>query len=202
MPKIFCQDVATCESTTHIGDDCTFVMKDCPSQFRCEYIEGPTTLIGILKQTPIQKFNAVVFSKFEGPAMTNIIPDDFPRSMQEGAVPGAVPKYVARKSRDKFVVGLTEAEWQERYKACCTLAHEMTSYCEGKLHDNPSWSNQFLIDRTGLKIASEDWGYTDDEITWVLKRISAALKLEWEPGHWRQLEVTAAINGLARYTPG
>lgn len=133
--------------------------------------------------------------------MADTIPEDFPRNVHEGVVPGAVPKYVARETqRGHFIVGLTADELQSRYLGCCRLALGMTSYCENKLRENPSWSPQFLLDRTGLKIAAEGWGYTDDEITWVLKRISTALKLEWEPGRWRQLEVAAAINGLARYS--
>ncbi|MFZ4287714.1 hypothetical protein [Variovorax sp. HJSM1_2] len=134
--------------------------------------------------------------------MADTIPDDFPRGGHEGVVPGAVPKYVARETQQgKFVVGLTEEELQSRYIDCCSLTRGMTSYCENKLRENPTWSTQFLLDRTGLKIASEGWGYTDDEITWVLKRLSVALKLEWEPGRWRELVVTAAINGLAHYSP-
>lgn len=133
--------------------------------------------------------------------MPDTIPDDFPHCRDDGAIPGAVPKYLARQTREgKFVVGLTQEELWRRYQQCCTLATGMTSYCENKLRENPSWSSQFLMDRTGLKIASEAWGYTDDEITWVLKRIATELSLEWEPGHWRRLNMLGAINGLAQYS--
>lgn len=131
--------------------------------------------------------------------MQELVPPDFPRGGHTPALPGYAPKYVARKIDGKYVVGLTEDEIRARHFDCCTLALGMTGYCESKLQSNPEWSPQFLLDRTGLRIASEDWGYTDDEISWVLSRIAAALKLEWVPGRWRQLDIAFAIRGEAVY---
>lgn len=41
-PKITRRSDSIFQTRTHISYDCTFDMKDCPSQFRGEYIEGPT----------------------------------------------------------------------------------------------------------------------------------------------------------------
>lgn len=133
--------------------------------------------------------------------MTETVPSSFPRSGHQGYLPGYAPKHIARVVDGKFVVGLSDVELLDRYKKCELLSRDLVSYCTQKRAENPSWSAQFVIDRTGLKIEAQGFGLSRAEINWVLQQIAMTVGWDWEAGRWSRLDVNAAINGRFIYAP-
>ncbi|SFB90087.1 hypothetical protein SAMN05216344_10552 [Polaromonas sp. OV174] len=111
--------------------------------------------------------------------MTPNIPADFPREPYPGAIPGAQPKFIARKMDGRFVVGLTDEELQERYDVCAELIQQLIPYCVNKQRDNPAWTTADILLRVADGVTSQGWGQTPPEIDWIVGRI--ADELGWPP---------------------
>ena len=105
--------------------------------------------------------------------VTGPIPDDFPRDPFPAAVPGAQPKFVARKIDGRYVVGLTAEEQRERYVACLDLVEQLTVYTEKKHRQRPELTIGELLDVFDRDIRLKDWGLGDVELDWVMKQLRA-----------------------------
>lgn len=105
--------------------------------------------------------------------VTGPIPDDFPRDPFPAAVPGAQPKFVARKIDGRYVVGLTAEERRERYVACLDLVEQLAPYTEKKHRQRPELTMAELLDVFDRDIRLKDWGLGDVELDWVMKQLRA-----------------------------
>jgi len=106
--------------------------------------------------------------------LTDAIPEDFPRNTFPGAVPGAQPKFLARRIDGKYVAGLTDAELAERYDVCLDLLAQLVPYAKRKLAD-PGGSRDAVMARIREGIRSLDTGLSPQEVEWLVKRVIAAL---------------------------
>lgn len=105
--------------------------------------------------------------------VTNPIPDDFPRDPFPAAVPGAQPKFVARKIGGRYIVGLTEEGRRERYVACLDLVEQLTVYTEKKHRQKAELTITQLLDVFDRDIRLKDWGLGEVELDWVMKQLRA-----------------------------
>lgn len=106
------------------------------------------------------------------------IPTDFPRTFGRGAIGGAQPKVLLRRENEELVTGMSEQELANRYDYCDDLANQLNDYCQRKIHENPDWSIEFVVERTerGLqqKISSGEWPIlSHEEVRWIMHRVLA-----------------------------
>ncbi|MES2584185.1 MAG: hypothetical protein V4627_15790 [Pseudomonadota bacterium] len=101
------------------------------------------------------------------------IPEDFPRDPFPAAVPGAQPKFVARKIDGRYVVGLTEQERRERYEACLDLVEWLTGYTEKKYRQFSGVPIEALLDKFDRDIRLKDWGLSSVEFDWIMAQLRA-----------------------------
>lgn len=102
------------------------------------------------------------------------IPDDFPREAPLASVPGAQPKLAVRLVNGKYITGLTDEEWLERYDGCEDLAQQCATYCARKVAENPALTHQLCLANVrkgfALKVQRGEWDLSDAEQDWVMKR--------------------------------
>jgi hypothetical protein len=98
------------------------------------------------------------------------IPEDFPREPEPGAVPGVQAKVLLRKVGDTFVSGWTHEELAQRYDACADLVTQLIPYARRKREAHPDWSREGLERRLAAGIQAKAWGFTDAEISWMVRR--------------------------------
>lgn len=110
------------------------------------------------------------------------VPEDFPRDSYRAAVPGAQPKFVARKINGKYVVGLTPEELYERWEACEDLARQLMEMTLRK--KDSGLLNDLEAYYQGLErlVREQPWDLSSGEVIWLLKRtkIWVAQKLSEE----------------------
>lgn len=102
-----------------------------------------------------------------------LVPDDFPREPDLGAVPGVQPKVLVRKTGGRYQSALTEEELLARYDTCEDLAVQLCDYAARK-----SASTGMALDVALLraekgaraKVDSGEWEFSQSEVAWVLKR--------------------------------
>ena len=111
--------------------------------------------------------------------MASVVPPDFPRDPQSGAVPGTQPKLLARRVDEKYVTGLTNDELAERFDLCEDLVRQLVPYCQRKRSERPEWSSEVVLQKTSVGIRSKDWDLSDAEIAWTMRQV--AEKLHWTP---------------------
>ncbi|SDE02030.1 hypothetical protein SAMN05421548_13092 [Paraburkholderia lycopersici] len=101
------------------------------------------------------------------------VPGNFPRASLQGAVSGAQPKLVLRKTGDKYSSGPTDAERYERYIVCDDLAQQLAAYATRKMTSN-AWSLQATVSKIEVgilkKVRSGIWEFSDAEIAWTIGR--------------------------------
>ena len=102
------------------------------------------------------------------------VPTDFPRQPPLGSVPGAQPKLLVRQINGRYITGLTEEEWLERYECCEDRAQQFVSYCARKIAENPSLTQEGCLTRArkgfALKVQQGEWDFSPAEQDWVMKR--------------------------------
>ncbi|WP_433866469.1 hypothetical protein [Ralstonia wenshanensis] len=102
------------------------------------------------------------------------IPADFPRDVPPASVPGAQPKVGVRLVNGKYITGLTEEEWLERYEGCEDLAQQFVTYCTRKVSENPALTQELCLARArkgfALKVQQGEWDFSEAEQAWVMKR--------------------------------
>jgi hypothetical protein len=103
------------------------------------------------------------------------IPADFPRGLLPGSVPGAQPKLLVRKVGDKYLAGMTDEEWEQRYEICIDLSQQLILYCRRKQEDKPEWSTGDILRKISQGIRSKNWGLSKAEIMWTMERVAQGL---------------------------
>lgn len=102
------------------------------------------------------------------------IPSDFPRETLVGSVPGAQPKLLVRLVNGRYVNGLTDEEWLERYECCEDLAQQCATYCTRKVAENLALTQELCLANVrkgfALKVDSGEWDFSEAEQDWVMKR--------------------------------
>lgn len=108
----------------------------------------------------------------------NMVPDDFPRSVHRGALPGAQPKILATKYRGRFYpTGGTPPELYERWQICEDLAQQlMVKSRDSKLGKRSHMSEEDILSQYLTRLIQTRWT-SEDEASWVIRR--AALLLGW-----------------------
>ncbi|CAJ0683609.1 hypothetical protein [Ralstonia wenshanensis] len=109
------------------------------------------------------------------------IPPDFPRETPLASVPGAQPKLAVRLVNGKYISGLTDEEWLDRYDGCEDLAQQCVIYCTRKVAENPALTHECCLTNVrkgfALKVQRGEWDLSEQEQDWVVKR--ARLILGW-----------------------
>ena len=103
------------------------------------------------------------------------VPSDFPREPLSGGVSGAQPKLLAKKVGDKYLVGMTDEEWEERYEICVDLSQQLILYCQRKQAEKPEWSIGDILCKTIQGIRSKNWDLSEAEIIWTMERVAQGL---------------------------
>ncbi|WP_322997093.1 hypothetical protein [Castellaniella sp.] len=92
---------------------------------------------------------------------TEPVPADFPTGYFAGVVPGASPKFLARKIGDKYVVGPTAEELQARHGLCLRLALQYSRLDEAKRPPPEDFVYEALW----------GWDLTPAEQRWMIAKI-------------------------------
>lgn len=104
------------------------------------------------------------------------VPEDFPLEPVLGSVAGVAPKLLAREIEGRYVVGRPADEHRERYLACEDLANQLAGYCARKARENPEWSREYNLERTGKglrqKAEAGVWDVGEAERVWVMERVA------------------------------
>lgn len=104
------------------------------------------------------------------------VPDDFPRSVAMGAVPGAQPKLLVRELAGRFVVeGATDLEVQGRYEVCEDLVQQLVRYTARKRAERPDWTLAQLREKVAASVLRKafGWGLSPAEVQWIVSRLAA-----------------------------
>lgn len=101
------------------------------------------------------------------------VPDDFPRELDPGAVPGVQPKLLVRKVNGRYQSGLTEEELWVRYDTCEDLAAQLSAYVSRKIATS-GLTEYVALSRAEkgmrLKVDAGEWDFSQREVAWVMKR--------------------------------
>lgn len=103
----------------------------------------------------------------------HVVPDDFPRELMPGAVPGAQPKLLARETDGRYRTGLTDGEVWTRYDGCEDLAGQLAEYASRKMVSSGLSLDEALgrVEK-GLKakVGAGQWDFSRCEMVWLIKR--------------------------------
>jgi hypothetical protein len=103
----------------------------------------------------------------------HVVPDDFPRELAPGTVPGAQPKLLVRETDGRYYTGLTDDELWARYDACEDLAHQLSAYTSQKMLQFgwPLADALAKVERSvNGKVSAGEWDFSHAEIAWILNR--------------------------------
>lgn len=101
------------------------------------------------------------------------IPQDFPRGFTSPTLPGAQPKFVARKIDGKYVVGLTQSELYERWVYCEDLAQQLATRTLRKQAAGLVPDLDAFYSETERRVRGQGWELSHDEVIWLMKRTRA-----------------------------
>lgn len=107
-----------------------------------------------------------------------LIPEDFPRAVHHGAVPGSQMKLLVVKFNNKFYVpGDTPPERYERWQNCEDLAQQfMIKSIESKADKRAHMTEVEILDQYLERLLLAGWMSKEDTM-WALKR--TAQMLNW-----------------------
>lgn len=104
------------------------------------------------------------------------MPSGFPKDWFLGALPGAQLKFLARQIDDKFVVGPTQNELQQRYQLCIRLsAQYQRLHLHLSEHDSPTddASVQPRLADVFVYVALRSWDLSPRERAWIVDKIES-----------------------------
>lgn len=106
------------------------------------------------------------------------LPDDFPRPISFGAVPGTQPKFLATTYEGKFyLVGCSPPELYERWQMCEEIAHDLAIKSRDSMVGKHSAINEgAILERYFLRLLQANWT-SEAETRWIIQR--AAQILNW-----------------------
>lgn len=98
------------------------------------------------------------------------VPDDFPRGSTAATVPGAQPKFLARKIGDRYIVGLTEEELRARWDYCEDLAQQLAARTRRKIASGLVPDLEAFYKETERRVQGQGWDVNENEVQWIMKR--------------------------------
>jgi hypothetical protein len=106
------------------------------------------------------------------------VPADFPRPVHQGALPGAQPKFLAIKYKDRFyATGCTPPELYERWQICEDLATQLAAKSlESKAGKRAHMSEIEILEQYLPRLNAQKWT-SEAEARYIMRRV--AEKLCW-----------------------
>lgn len=101
----------------------------------------------------------------------NDIPADFPRDAPLVALAGVQVKIGVRRIDGRYVQGITDEEWAQRYEICVDLVNQLESYCRRKAAERPEWTVDTLLQKVREAIHRKAWVFSEAELDWILARV-------------------------------
>lgn len=101
----------------------------------------------------------------------NGVPEDFPRGDTAATIPGAQPKFIARKIDGRYVVGLTEEELHERWKYCEDLAQQLAARTLRKQAAGLITDFDIFYKETEQRVRGQGWDLSNEEVIWLMRRM-------------------------------
>lgn len=148
---------------------------------RCIFIvqQGEITLTDVWSRKALAMSSKNVEDKAAQYAQ---VPENFPRPVHMGALPGAQPKLLMLKYEGRFYSpGCTPPELWERWDTCEHLAHQFCrKSLDSKLGKRASMSEAEILDQYLERLLKTGWG-SDSEMRWVIRRAA-------ELAHWQAPE--------------
>ena len=111
--------------------------------------------------------------KFAEYGQEALVPKDFPCDPFPAALGGAQMKFAARLVNDRYVVGLTKEEREERYLMCEDMVVQLTAYVERKQTERKDLTLPQLLDGIDKSIRQKGWDIGHVEFDWVMRRLRA-----------------------------
>lgn len=105
----------------------------------------------------------------------NNIPADFPRDAPLVALAGVQVKLGVRRIDGRYIHGLTDEEWAQRYEICADLVDQLEMYCRRKAAEWPEWTVDTLLQKVREAIHRKAWVFSEAELNWILARVRARL---------------------------
>lgn len=104
------------------------------------------------------------------------VPDDFPRPVYYGALPGAQPKLLAVEYKGRFYVpGSTPPEICERWEICEDLAKQLAQKSvESKAGKRAHMSEVEILEQYLQRLIAQRWT-SAAETRWVMRRVAQML---------------------------
>lgn len=106
----------------------------------------------------------------------NAVPDDFPRPVYFGVLPGSQPKLLAVEYKGHFYVpGSTPPEICERWEICEDLAKQIAQKSvESKAGKRAHMTELEILEQYLLRLIVQKWT-SDAEARWVMRRVAQML---------------------------
>lgn len=106
------------------------------------------------------------------------VPDDFPRHLHLGAVPGAQPKFMAVEYEGRYYSpGCTPPELYARWQHCLQYVPQFVTSCiETKKGKRAHMSEADILDQYLTRFIESRW-VSADEAKWVIRE--TAKQLDW-----------------------
>jgi hypothetical protein len=103
------------------------------------------------------------------------IPEDFPRAVATGAVPGAQPKLLVREEAGQYLAETAAFDLQRRFEACDDLVQQLTRYTARKRAERPDWTPVQVREKVAASVRQKafGWGLSPAEAEWVVRRLAA-----------------------------
>ncbi len=104
------------------------------------------------------------------------VPVDFPRPHHFGAVPGAQPKLLMTRYKERYYVpGCSPPELYESWRICEDLATQLAEKSlESKAGKRAHMSETEILDQYLTRLIQTKWT-TEQEARWVIRRIAECL---------------------------
>jgi hypothetical protein len=113
------------------------------------------------------------------------IPADFPKTVSNGAIPGAQPKFLASLYRGHFYeMGTSPPEVYSRWVICSDLAEQLVSKAFHSKEGKCSHMNEHeILEQYRTRLLSTNWT-SSAEAEWIMIYVSNALnwKYKIQPG--------------------
>jgi hypothetical protein len=98
------------------------------------------------------------------------VPEDFPRGFAAPTIPGAQPKFIARKLGERYIVGPTQEEIYERWDYCEDLAQQLAARTLRKQAAGLISDLDAFYKETERRVRGQGWNLSEDEVQWMMKR--------------------------------
>ncbi|MCV2370221.1 hypothetical protein [Roseateles oligotrophus] len=114
--------------------------------------------------------------KLKSATVNSMIPNDFPRAPDAGAVSGYQTKLLVRLVDGKYLTGWSEAELMERFDNCTDLVEQLIGYCNRKITEQPGLRLEELLARVRTSAEGKAWDVTCGELDWIMSQLDKRMR--------------------------